>query len=48
MALGKLRRRKSPGIDQIPSELIKAGCRKIHSEIHRLINSVWSNEELLK
>ena len=25
MAIGKLRRHKSPGIDQIPAELIKAG-----------------------
>jgi hypothetical protein len=34
-----------PGIDQIPAELIKAGTRKIHSEIYKL-NSVWNKEEL--
>jgi hypothetical protein len=34
MAIEKLRRLKSPGIDQIPAELIKTGSRKIRSEIH--------------
>jgi hypothetical protein len=38
MAIKKLRRHKSPGIDQIPSEMIKAGGRAVHSEIHKLIN----------
>jgi hypothetical protein len=26
IAIGKLKRYKSPGTDQIPAELIKAGC----------------------
>jgi len=34
MAIEKLKRHKSPGIDQIPAELIKARGRTIHSEIH--------------
>jgi len=34
----KLKRHKSRGIDQIPAELIKSGCRKIRSEIYKLIN----------
>jgi hypothetical protein len=42
----KLKRHKSPGIDQIPAELIKAGGRTFHSEIHKLINSIWNKEEL--
>jgi hypothetical protein len=46
MAIEKLKRHKSPGIDQIPAELIKAGGRAIHSEIHKLINSIWNKEEL--
>jgi hypothetical protein len=46
MAIEKLKRYKSPGTDQIPAELIKAGGSKIFSEIHKLINSVWSKEEL--
>jgi len=33
----KLKRHKSPGIDQIRSKLIKAGGRTIRSEIHKLI-----------
>jgi hypothetical protein len=36
MAIEKLKRHKSPGTDQIPAEFIKAGGRKIHSEIHEL------------
>jgi hypothetical protein len=46
MAIEKLKRHKSPGIDQIPAELIKAGGRTICSEIHKLINSIWNKEEL--
>ena len=38
MAMEKLKRHKSPGINQIPAELIKAGGRTIHSGIHKLIN----------
>ena len=46
MTIEKLKRRRSPGLDQIPTELITAGGRTIHSEIHKLINSIWSKEEL--
>jgi hypothetical protein len=45
MAIEKLKRHKSPGIDQIPAELIKAGGRIIRSEIHKLIIFVWNKEE---
>jgi hypothetical protein len=38
MAVEKLKRHKSPGTNQIPAELIKAGG---HSDIHKLINSIW-------
>jgi len=34
MAIEKLKRNISPGTDQIPAELIKAGGRTIHCEIH--------------
>jgi len=37
---------KSPGIDQIPAELIKAGGRTIRGAIHKLITAIWSKEEL--
>jgi hypothetical protein len=33
MASEKLKRHKSPGINQIPAEMIKAGGRRIRSEI---------------
>jgi hypothetical protein len=46
MAVEKLKGHKSPGIDQIPADLIKAGGIKIHSEIHKLITSIWNKEEL--
>ena len=41
MAIEKLKRHKSPVIDQIPAELVIEGERKIRSEIHNLINSIW-------
>jgi hypothetical protein len=46
MAIEKLKIHKSPGIDQIPAELIKAGGRTIRSEVHKLINSIWNTEKL--
>jgi hypothetical protein len=39
---------KSPGIDQIPAELIKAGGRTIRSKIHKLIISIRNKEQLPK
>jgi hypothetical protein len=44
-AIGKLKSYKSPGTDQIPSKLIKAGG-ETYSEIHRLIYSIRNKEEL--
>ena len=41
LAIGKLKSHKSPGIDEIPAELIKAGGGTICGEIHKLINSIW-------
>jgi hypothetical protein len=40
MAVEKVKRHKSPGINQIPAEIIKAGCRTFRSEAHKLINSI--------
>jgi hypothetical protein len=48
MAIEKLRKHKSPGIDQIAPELIKVGGRKICFNIHKLTNSIWNEEELPK
>jgi hypothetical protein len=46
IAIGKLKSYKSPGTDQIPAELIKAGGGTLYSEIHRRICSIWNKEEL--
>jgi len=40
MAIEKLKRHKSPGIDHTPAKLINADGRKIRFEIHELKNSV--------
>jgi hypothetical protein len=41
IAIGKLKRYKSPGSDQITAELIEVGGEALRSEIHKLINSIW-------
>ena len=46
LAINKLKSHKLPGIDQILAELIKAGGRKICLEFHKLITSIWKQEEL--
>jgi hypothetical protein len=46
LAIEKLKSHKSPGIDQIPAELIKAVGKTIRCEIHKLIISIWNKEEL--
>ena len=46
MAIEKLKIHKSPGIDQIPAQMIKAGGRTNLSQIHKLLNSVWNRQEL--
>jgi hypothetical protein len=46
IAIEKLKSYKSPGTDQIPAELIKAGGETLYSEIHKLICSIWNKEEL--
>jgi hypothetical protein len=48
MTIEKLKRHKSPSIDQITAKFIKAGDRPIRSEIHKCINSILNNEKLLE
>jgi hypothetical protein len=42
IAVGKLKRYTSPGVDQIPAELIQS----LFSEFHKLIDLVWNIEEV--
>jgi hypothetical protein len=42
----KIKSHKSPGIDHIPADMIKAGGRMILCEIHKLIIFIWNEEEL--
>ena len=46
LAIEQLKSHRSPATDQIPAELIKAGSKTIHCEIHELIISIWNKEEL--
>jgi hypothetical protein len=47
IAIAKLKKYKSPGSEEIPAELIRAGGEMLLSTIHKHINSVWNKEELL-
>jgi hypothetical protein len=44
VAVGKLKRYKSPDVDRMPAELIQAGGETLHSEIHKLIKLIWNKE----
>ena len=46
LAIEKLKSHKSPSIDQIPAELIKAGGGTIRCAIYKIIVAIWSKEEL--
>jgi hypothetical protein len=46
VATGKLKGYKSPGVDEIPAQLIQAGEETLRSEIHKLIKLIWAKEKL--
>ena len=46
LAIEELKSHKSPDIDQIPAELIKAVGGTIRPELHKLIISIWNKKEL--
>jgi hypothetical protein len=46
MVVEKLKRYKSPGIDQILIKWIQTGGKTVRSKIHERINYIWDKEEL--
>jgi hypothetical protein len=44
VAIGKLKRYKSPVVEEIPVELSQAGGKTLRSEIHKLIKLNWNKE----
>jgi hypothetical protein len=46
VAIGKLKRYKSPGVNQFPAELIQAGGETLRSKVRKLIKLIWKKEEL--
>jgi hypothetical protein len=46
VAVGKLKRYKSQGVDQFPTELIRAGGETLCSGFDKLIKLIWNKEQL--
>jgi hypothetical protein len=44
--LHKMKNNKSPGVDTIPSELIKFGGESLIKQIYELIRKVWAQEQI--
>ncbi|KAJ4446159.1 hypothetical protein ANN_12852 [Periplaneta americana] len=44
IAIENLKKYKSPGIDQIPAELIQEGGSSLYSEIYKLVIAIWEKE----
>ena len=44
-AIASLKDKKSPGVDGIPAEVIKAGGEKLTKTIHGLCNKIWHEEQ---
>jgi hypothetical protein len=46
VAIGNLIPYKSPGVDQIPSEIVQSGLEILRLETHKIIKLIWDKEEL--
>ncbi|KAJ4438181.1 hypothetical protein ANN_14120, partial [Periplaneta americana] len=44
IAIENLKKYKSPGIDQIPAELIQEGGSALYSEIYKLVLAIWEKQ----
>ncbi|KAJ4427607.1 hypothetical protein ANN_25255 [Periplaneta americana] len=44
IAIENLKKYKSPGVDQIPAELIQEGGRALFSEIYKSVLAIWEKE----
>ena len=44
-AVKSLEKRKSPGIDNIPGELVQAGGDAVISALHKICNTIWQTGE---
>jgi hypothetical protein len=45
-AINKLKKNKSPGIDEIKAEMLQAGGEKLKHKIHELCNRAWNEENI--
>jgi len=45
-AINKLKKRKSPGTDGIPGELIQAGGEVVIDHIHAICQEAWEEEKI--
>jgi hypothetical protein len=45
MVFVKPKRRNSPGIDQISTQMIKAELAKICPDIRKITNTIWNKED---
>jgi hypothetical protein len=46
VTVGKFKRYKLTGVEQIPADMIQAGGKTLRSKIHELIKLIWDKEEL--
>jgi len=46
LGIENLKNHKSPGIDQVPAQLITAGGIKIRLQIYKLIILIWIKERM--
>jgi len=48
IGLDMLKNGKSPGKDEIVSECLKKGGQELLNQLHKLMNTIWEQEEIPK